>query len=300
MMMTAYLLLAIALQSSAPAAVEPLGRFEMGYPTPSPDGVSVAFQGNFDGRSQLYAIDVATGKIRRLHVSTHDDTHPAWSPDGTRLAFISNRDGNDEVYVLDLSSGTARSVAPHPGKDGHPKWSGDGQWLVFNRTFDPNDKGGDTDSAILRVRADGSGVETISDTPRVETFASLSPDGRSAALIEWFPNAAGEINRNGEIVIVDLATGARRNITNSDSFDGHPYWSRSGRWIYFSAVVEGPKGREFAVHRIRPNGEGLERLTAVDGVSEARGMPSDDERWLYFNTTRDGQTIIMRQALPPG
>lgn len=294
-----------ALQAAAsPAAAEmppePIGKHQMAYPFPAPDDRSIVVQGNFDGRWQLYTIGLEQGDMRRLHTSSGDDTHPAWSPDGSSLAFISNRDGNDEVYVLDLATGTARSVSPHPGKDGHPKWSGDGQWLVFNRTFDPGDKGGDGDSAIMRVRADGSGLATISDTPRVETFPSFSPDAKSIVLVEWFANAGGERNRNGELVVVDLTTGARRNITNSDVFDAYPYWGSSGDWIYFSTSVDDrPGSRDVAVHRIRPNGRDLERLTPLDGIHDARPIPSRDETRLYFNMLERGRTDVRRIAISP-
>jgi TolB protein len=275
-------------------AAEPVGRYQLAYPFPSADGSRIVFQGDFDGRWQLYEMAVADGRITRLHVSERDDTHPALSPDGRRLAFISNRDGNDEVYVLDLASGAVRSVSPHPGKDGHPKWSTDGGWLVFNRTFDPADKGGDTDSAILRVRPDGSGLETLSDSPHIETFASFSPDGRSVAFVEWFADSAGTPASNGEIVTVDLASKERRNLTGSDVFDGHPYWGPSGEWIYFSSVVENGGRRAMASFRIRPDGSGRERLTPLDGV---RAIPSRDESQLYFNRSEDGRVLIYRQPL---
>ena len=271
----------------------------MAYPFPSGDGGKVVFQGNFDGRWQLYQMNAADGEVRRLHVSPRDDTHPALSPDGRRLAFISNRNGNDDVWLLDLETGEARAVAPHPGKDGHPKWSADGEWLVFNRTFDPDDKEGDVDSAILRARPDGSELETVSDSRHIETFASFSPDGRSVAFVEWFPDAAGMPARNGEIVLVDIASGARRNLTNSPGFDGYPYWGASGEWIYFSTAVEGPKGREAAVHRINVESGAVERLTALDGMSEVRAIPTADEKRLWFNRESDGRVLIHRLSFGP-
>ena len=279
--------MAAQLAGTAPArpVSAPVGAFQMAYPFPSPDGTRLVFQGNFDGRWQLYELAIASGAIRRLHVSPRDDTHPAWSPDGRSLAFISNRDGNDEVYLLDLESGAARSVSPHPGKDGHPKWSGDGAWLVFNRTFDPADSEGDRDSAILRVRPDGSDLSVIADSPRVETFASFSPDGLSVAFVEWFPAADGTANRNGELVVVDIASGIRRRITRSAAFDGYPWWGASG-WIYFSSMVDAGAGRrDAAVHRIRPDGSGIETLTALDGLADVRAIPSRDERTLWFNVS---------------
>jgi len=287
----------LALQAAT--AVEPVGRYELAYPYPAPDGAWLVLQGNFDGRWQLYRMDLPGGAMRRLHVSPADDTHPAISPDGRRIAFISNRDGNDEVYLLDLAGGAARPVAPHPGKDGHPKWSADGEWLVFNRTFDPADRDGDVDSAILRVRADGSRLETISDSPNIETFPSFSPDGRAVAFVEWFPSAEGEPARNGEIVVVDLASRTRRNLTSSPGFDGYPHWGASGEWIYYSTAVEGPRGREAAVHRIPATGGAPERLTPLDGASEVRAIPDRDETFLYLNRDREGRVTVHRQALPP-
>jgi TolB protein len=290
--------LATVLTVAAPAVASSLGKFDMSYPYPAHDGKSIVFQGNFDGRWQLYVLDVPDGSMRRLHVSERDDTHPALSPDGRTLAFISNRGGNDDVHLLDLPSGAVRALAPHPGKDGHPKWSRDGQWLTFNRTFDPADRGGDGDSAIMRVRVDGSGLSTVTDSPRVETFPSFSPDGRAIVFIEWFPDAAGTRNRNGELVTVDITSGKRRRLTTTDGFEGHPYWGSSGKWIYFSAPVSNGSPREFAIHRIRPDGTGTERLTAIDGTSDFRAIPSDDERTLYFNISAEGRTLIRSAPLP--
>ena len=284
-------------QASAPPLTEQLGAYELAYPFPAPDGQKLAFQGNFEGRWQLYEMNFADGAVRRLHISDTDDTHPAFSPDGSKLAFISNRDGNDEVYVLDLGTGAARTVSPHPGKDGHPKWSADGAWLVFNRTFDPADRDGDRDSAILRVRADGSGLQTISDSPRIETFPSFSPDGSSVAFVEWFPDSSGRPARNGEIVVVDIASGERRNVTNTPDFDGYSYWGRGGEWIYFSSAADGPAGREAVVYRVRRDGTGRERITPVDGASELRAIPNADESVIFFNRSEDKRTLLYRMPM---
>lgn len=279
------------------ASASPLGVFHMSYPYPAPDGKSLVFQGNFDGRWQLYVIDLADGAIRRLHESEKDDTHPALSPDGRTLAFISNRDGNDDVYLLDLATGAASTLAPHAGKDGHPKWSRSGQWLTFNRTFDPADAGGDTDSAIMRVRADGVGLAVVADSPRVETFPSFSSDDGAIVFVEWFPNAAGERNRNGELVIVDIASGERRRLTTTEGFEGYPFWGGSGEWIYFSAPAYNGAEREFAVHRVKPDGSSRERLTELDGANKVRAMPAGDERTLFFNASLGGRTMILSISL---
>jgi len=271
----------------------------MAYPFPSPTSGGVVFQGNFDGRWQLYTLDLETGRTERLTTSAADDTHPALSPDGQWVAFISNEPGNDDVVLLELATGERRPLSPHPGKDGHPKWSADGEWIVFNRTFDPEDREGDIDSAILRVRPDGTDLEIFSNSERIETFASFSPDAQSIVFVEWFPNAAGEAARNGELVIVDIPTGERTRLTETDTFEGYPYWGASGDWIYFTAFTSDADGASnAAVHRISPAGGATEPVTPVDGIRDVRAIPSRDESQLYYNASRDGSTWIYTVPLP--
>lgn len=280
--------LALGLITPLAASAEVIGAYQMSYPYPSPDGSRVVFQGNFDGRWQLYEMSVETGAVRRLHVSNGDDTHPAWSPDGAQIAFISNRDGNDEVYLLTLATGEARVVNAHPGKDGHPRWSADGAALIFNRTFDPNDRDGDVDSAIVRVALASNEAMTLSDTPNIETMASLSPDGRFLAMVEWMP---AEPNPMGDIVVVDLQTGARTNLTHSPEFDGYAYWG-PGDWVYFSTIVDAAGAREAVLRRVRPRDGVIENLAPRDGVGEVRGVPDAREDTIFFNQVSAGRQRV--------
>lgn len=269
---------AIACASSAqelyPAQI---GAFEFAYPYPSPDETKIVFQGNFDGRWQLYEMVVATGAMRRLHTSEADELQPSWSPDGRSIAFVSNRNGNDDIFVLDLESGAVRPVAAHPGRDGHPKWSADGLWLVFNRTLDPNDRGGDRGAAIMRVRADGSGLSTLSDSANIETFPTPSPDGRSVAFVEWMPTASG--GRAGDIVLVDTRTGRRRDLTHSDDFDAYPTFGASGAWVYFTTFVDDSALRR----RVNVRTGLIEELTTQSGRGAVRAVPDRGEQNVFYN-----------------
>ena len=284
---------------SLPTAAQPvvLGQYSMAYPFPSPDGMNVVFQGDFDGRWQLYTLTLDGGALQRLSTSPADDTHPAYAPDGRIVAFISNEPGNDDVYLLDVETGERRPLAPHPGKDGHPKWSADGEWIVFNRTVDPADIDGDTDAAILRVRPDGTDLEVLSDSDQIETFPSFSADGRFVVFVEWFPNAAGEPARNGELVKVEIATGVRTRLTDNDVFDAYPYWG--GDWIYFTVFGTDAEGqRRAAVHRMSADGAVVEQVTAPGPIPDVRAIPNRDETQVFYNNQEDGRTVILMEALP--
>ena len=56
----------------------------------APDGKSLVFQTgrwNPSGRTNVAALDLATGRVRRLSSGDDGDASPKWSPDGTRVAF---------------------------------------------------------------------------------------------------------------------------------------------------------------------------------------------------------------------
>lgn len=291
---------AVALPATIPAGAQeisgPLGDYEMAYPFPMPDGKSIVFQGTFDGREQLYKMQLEDGAITRILIRDGDQSNPAVSPDGQRIAFISNETGNNDVYIMSLADGQVRSLAPHPGKDGHPKWSSDGEWIVFNRTFDPADVGGGYDAAILMVRPDGSDLKTISDTENIETFPSFSPDAKKVVFVEWFPGDDPDGPKNGDLVIVDVDSGERQRLTDTPAFDGYPHWGPSGEWVYYSSVVESEEGqREFVVFRISPQSGATQQLTPTDGVTEVRAMPMPGENSIVFNKRSPaGQTLLHR------
>ena len=52
--------------------------------------------------ANLYKLDLTSGSITPVMVSSWNDRAPSLSPDNSRLAFISDRTGRDELWVLDL------------------------------------------------------------------------------------------------------------------------------------------------------------------------------------------------------
>jgi Tol biopolymer transport system component len=99
-------------------------------PSWSPDGKTIYFSSDRDTNlttgitgdkflmqkfprktKDLYSIDVATKKIRRLtNLPLSDETSPAAAPDGKHLFFISDMCGINNIYVLDLDSDTYRPI----------------------------------------------------------------------------------------------------------------------------------------------------------------------------------------------
>jgi dipeptidyl aminopeptidase/acylaminoacyl peptidase len=107
---------------------------QIGRPTWSPDGKSIAFISNMSGRNNIWIVSSEGGWPTQLTVSDQRQASPAWSPDGKWIAYQSDYDG-DELWDIFL-------VSPKTGKvvnltntreiaEMDPTWSPDGRYLAY-------------------------------------------------------------------------------------------------------------------------------------------------------------------------
>ncbi|MBS2036156.1 PD40 domain-containing protein [bacterium] len=102
-------------------------------PNWSPDGKSLVFASRRNGQSDLYSVDVETGKQRRLTNSNQDEVDPRWSPDGEKILFQTTRTRYSQglVGVLQLQN-LETSYYPEVGGSAHqPSWSPDGNSILY-------------------------------------------------------------------------------------------------------------------------------------------------------------------------
>jgi len=124
--------------------------FEDTDPKWSPDGTKLVFSsdrlpGLTDSDAQLlyrtrdvYVMDVATRRLRRLTNNPADETSPTWAPDGKSIAFVSDVNGIFNIYVatVDNSDSTVQSsVRPLTNLltgAFSPSWSPTGDKIAFS------------------------------------------------------------------------------------------------------------------------------------------------------------------------
>src|ERR1700681_2141723 len=107
---------------------------QVGRPTWSPDGKSIAFISNMSGRNNIWTVPADGGWPVQLTISDQRQSHPAWSPDGKWIAYQSDYDGDEQWDIFLVSPQTGQTVNLTNTRqiaEEHPVWSPDGRYLAY-------------------------------------------------------------------------------------------------------------------------------------------------------------------------
>lgn len=221
-------------------------------PAYSPDGQMVAIQSTRDGNDEIYSIEIASGRARRLTNTLASDAQPSWSPDATHIIFASDRDRDSysgraayQLYVMSADGSDARRLAATESADFMPRWSPDGEWIAFLS---------DREGAVrLYVMPSGGGEahsvlpDSFRATPGNPTW---SPDGKRIG----FDALVGPAY---DIFSVEVATSTVENLTRSAETEWYPVWGPDGGHILAGVLTGTPQ-------------EGTHQIVAIDLTSGRR------------------------------
>jgi Tol biopolymer transport system component len=193
-------------------------------PAWGPDGMSVVYSSDRDGRGDLYAQRLDTGAVTRLtrhFVGRAIMPAPAPGP-GRRIAFAAQslRAGafwSYQIHVLDASGATP--ALPSSVGGCWPRWSPDGSRLAHVRSG-----AGDTPSAL-----------EIRSGPALETSRVLAAGGLWAYYPSWSPDgtrlvfSVSPAHHEGEdwdLAVMDVVSGRWQRLTTGHGNDRLPDWTR--------------------------------------------------------------------------
>jgi Tol biopolymer transport system component len=233
------------------------------FPTISPDGSRIAFEADLVpitdfANSEIYVVNPDGTGLTNLTNKPGGDFRPAWSPDGSKIAYIGsnrlwvmNADGSGPVQIS--GDGFVEREAPtwspdgrmlaflvivgdiynHTGYELHvisadgsgersivtgnilsdPTWSPDGTRIVYEEEF----------QFIVVINPDGSNRRQLTGGDLRRSLPVWSPDGtRLAYTVEYPPTAS---DRDLEIGVMEVASGAETIVTHYDGHDFHPAWA---------------------------------------------------------------------------
>src|SRR5215469_11840888 len=107
---------------------------QIGRPTWSPDGKSVAFISNMSGRNNIWIVPAEGGFPIQLTVSDQRQSGITWSPDGKWIAYQSDYDGDEQWDIVLVSPKTGKVVNLTQTREiaeMNPTWSPDGRYLAY-------------------------------------------------------------------------------------------------------------------------------------------------------------------------
>jgi Tol biopolymer transport system component len=199
---------------TGPARVLTSGNNHLGFFDPAPDGKAVVFSAERGATSHLWRIDPPAPPVELTRDPNYSEADPAWSPDGGEIAFSRTAagasDGSKTLWIMKADGTNPRRVTDYSGE---MVWLPDGKALVQR---------GDT---VVRLDF-ASGVVAPIAGAKARTLLSVDRTG------QWLAYQSSESGPEG-LAVVSLAGGTPRLVTKGPYEAYHPFFSPSGRWLYF-------------------------------------------------------------------
>ncbi len=216
-----------------------------------------------------------------VNLTNHDywDFDPDFSPDGSKIVFHSNRPpspGNrGQIYVMEADGSNPQALTHTEGTNHGARWSPDGTHIIFTSERDGNPE-------IYMMKPDGTEQTNLTNNPDgYDSGAVWSPDGRHIAYFTGMEKPETDEGEsidspfrywNAEIYIMDLQTGERTRVTNSEMDDIYPAFSNDGKKLAFTSIRDGNK----EIYTVNVDGTGLQRITnSPDSDLAVTWLPGD-------------------------
>ena len=216
------------------------------HPRWSPDGKWIAFESARAGETQIFVLAVDGGEARQLTTIATGAAQAMWAPDGKSLAFVSavfpefsdkpfkeaDKLNQEQLDAREKSKVKARLFDQLL----YRHWD---SWVEGKRQhiFIVPVAGGAAAGDPRDVTPGPNDAVPTSDTFAEGDEFAFSPDGKELAFTAPpLPLREQAWRTNHDIWIVDLATGAKRNITaENPAADGEPRYSPDGKWLAYRA-----------------------------------------------------------------
>lgn len=155
----------------------------------SPDGQTLAYCAQRDGKFGIFTIPIAGGAERRLTTTDGLDDGPDYSPDGKWIYFNSDRTGRMQLWRMTPEGSDLEQVTDDGYNNWFPHPSPDGRWIVF-LSYAGDIKGHPADKDVMLRLIPTSGGEpavlvSLFGGQGTINVPSWSPDSQSLAYVRY-------------------------------------------------------------------------------------------------------------------
>lgn len=239
------------------------GRMGLAQPRWSPDGATLAFLAQAEGKAQVFLLPMAAGEAKQVTQSPTGIQQYAFSPNGALIAYVAadeepkkqgfeRHNRSFEVEHNDFLT-TKRPISSH-------------LWVVA------------TEGGKARRLTSGAWTLPISFPPSPPAAPlSWTPDSKFVSVVKVASPYSGDFNLSN-VQIVNVESGEMRPLTGRTKQEGQPMISPDGRRVAFWFPREGQSRNvnEIYVTSIE-GGEGSSVTRGLDrNIQRAIWMPSSD------------------------
>src|SRR5437016_4300771 len=234
----------------------------------SPDQKQIIFQAEEKDTGnpfyQIFVMDLATGKYRKVSPGIGRTTCSYFSPDGKKIIFASSHLDPDTKKHQEEEY-RRREEDKQAGRRRNYQWD-----------FDPY-------MDIFEANADGSGLKRLTDAKGYDAEGSYSPDGKH---IVFCSNRDGNL----ELYIMDADGKNVRQLTHAPGcYNGGPFFSPDGQRVIFRSDR---KKKDFLqIYVINADGTNERALTDNEGVNWGPYWYKDGRHVVYAAADHSNPTV---------
>ena len=254
-------------------------------PSFSPDGSSLAFLSDRDGKRQIYVMSLLGGESRKLTSEEEGVSRFAHSHDGKRIAYVASDSKSDtmkerqklygdvtiedeatnpaHLHVITVDDGASKRLTSGTFVVGSFDWSPDDREIAFDFSASTDPSFGVT-SNISVVDVDTAAVRPLVTQDGPDTNPRYSPDGQQIAFSTAMQEVASFYYKNGRVATIPAKGGPITPI--STAFDEDPQlvaWNKGG--IFLAANQK----TEAGLFRVDPTSKAIARVPLEQPIASA-------------------------------
>ena len=266
----------------------PVTSFKWGAadPTWSPDSLSVALAGFNETAtfSELYTLELKTGKLRQMTSNAFSDKEPVYMPDGKRLLYTTDESplpdaafGILHVSSIAIGGGKPQVFTEDDGSFIHPALGGDGKSVLLVKVDELSGR-----HSLWQYGLDGKPQRDLTERQFARIHRHI-PNPAGGSIVIW---GQEEPEQQDGVYVLDLKSGKARELPDPDLPKRTPSISPDGMLIAFIAPTD--TGAQLFVYD-SATGQ-IQQLTNKPARTHSPVFVSNDE--IIFGSDRDRESEV--------
>lgn len=206
---------------------------------------------------ELYLVSTTSREIRPLLTGKERASAVAWRPDGSAVSFLAKRGKQKEtqVWMISVEGKDTVQITESPTSISTYQWASDGKRLAYIATAPPTEREKSLKAAgyefvyfeenlkhrniyLVDVDPKGKAGESKQLTNDITAWSlEFSPDGKWIAFGGSPQNLVDHQYMFQKIYLLDIATGARRQLTDNPGKLGNYAFSPDGKHVAYNAAL---------------------------------------------------------------